>query len=71
MFVISLIVSTKLYGCSGNKIDKHRNIKLSSINKLDLIHKILSEDQIIDKNEFIFIPNHIKKFHKLKICIKK
>ena len=66
---ISLLVSTKLYDCIGNKIDKHRNIKLLSINKLELINKILGEDETIDQNEFKFISNHYEEFHKLRIDI--
>ena len=66
---ISLLVSTKLYDCIGNKIDKHRSIKLLSINKLELINKILNEDETIDQNEFTIISNHFGEFHKLKIHI--
>ena len=66
---VSFLVSTKLYDCIGNKIDKHRNIKLLSINKLELINKILSEDKTIDQNEFNIISNHYEEFHKLKIDI--
>ena len=66
---ISLLVSTKLFNCIGNKIDKYRNIKLLSINKLELINKILGEDETIDQNEFKFISNHYEEFHKLKVYI--
>ena len=66
---ISLLVSTKLYDCICNKIEKHRNIKLLSINKLELINKILGEDETIDQNEFNIISNHYEEFHKLKIDI--
>ena len=66
---ISLLVSTKLYDCIGNKIDKHRNIKLLSIIKLKLINKILSVEETIDQNEFYIISNHYEEFHKLKIDI--
>ena len=58
-----------MYDCIGNKIDKHRNIKLLSINKLKLINKILGEDETIDQNEFNIISNHYEEFHKLKIDI--
>ena len=66
---ISLLVSTKLYYCIGNKINKQRNIKLLSINKLELINKILGEDETIDQNDFDIIYNHYEEFHKLKIDI--
>ena len=66
---ISFLVSAKLYDCIGNEIEKHRNIKLLSINKLELINKILGEDKTIDQNEFNIISNHYEKFHKLKIDI--
>ena len=66
---ISLLVSTKLFNCIGNKIDIYRNIKLLSINKLELINKILGEDETIDQNEFKFISNHYEEFHKLKVYI--
>ena len=66
---ISLLVSTKFYDCIGNKIDKHRNIKLLSINKLELLNKILGEDETIDQNEFSIISNHYEEFHNLKIEI--
>ena len=63
---IALLVSTKLYDCIGNKIDKHRHIKLLSINKFELINKILSEDESIDQSKFNIISNHYEEFHKLK-----
>ena len=66
---ITLLVSTKLYDCIGNKIDKHRSIKLLAINKLELINKILGEDETIDQSEFNIISNHYEEFHKLKIDI--
>ena len=50
---ISLLVSTKLHDSIGNKIDKQRNIKLLSINKLELINKILGEDENIDQTNLI------------------
>ena len=66
---ISLLVSTKLNECIGNNIEKHRHIKLLSINKLELINKIFGEDETIDQNEFNSISNHYEEFHKLKIDI--
>ena len=66
---VSFLVSTKVYDCIGNKIDKHRNFKLLSINKLELINKILGEDETIDQNEYNIISNHNEEFHKLKINI--
>ena len=44
-------------------------IELLSINKLELINKILGEDEIIDQNEFNIISNHYEEFHNLKIYI--
>ena len=66
---ISVLVSTKLCDCIGNKIDKHRNIKLLSLNKLELINKILGVDETIDQNEFKIISNHYEEIHKLKFDI--
>ena len=66
---ISLLVSTNLYDSIGKKIDKHRNIKLLSINRLELINKILGKDETIDQNEFNIITNPYEEFHKLKIDI--
>ena len=66
---ISLLVSAKLHDCINNKIDKHRNIKLFSLSKLELINKILGEDETINQNEFNIIFNHYEEFHKLKIGI--
>ena len=66
---ISLLVSTKLYDCIGYKIDKHRHIKFLSINKLELINKILGLDETIDQNEFNIISYYCEEFHKLKIDI--
>ena len=66
---ISLLISTKLFDCISSKIDKHRNIKLLAINKLELINKILAEDENIDQNEFNTISTHYEEFHKLKLEI--
>ena len=66
---ILLLVSTKLYDCICNKTEKHRNIKLLSINKLELINKILGVDETIDQNKFSITSNHYEEFHKLKIDI--
>jgi hypothetical protein len=66
---ISLLISTKLFDCISHKIEKHRNIKLLAINKLEIINKIISEDEIIDQNEFNIISNHYEDFHKLKLEI--
>ena len=51
------------------KVNKHRNMKVLSINKLELIIKILGVDETIDQNEFNIISNHYEEFHKLKIDI--
>ncbi len=66
---VTLLISTKLYDCLNNKIDKHRNIKLLAINKLKLINEILAEDNNIDQNEFITISTLYEEFHKLKLEI--
>ena len=66
---ISLLISTKLFDCISSKIDKHRNIKLLAINKLQLINKILAEDENIDQNEFNIISTYYEEFHKLKLEI--
>lgn len=66
---ITLLISTKLFDCLNNKIDKHRNIKLLAINKLELINKILAEDENIDQNEFNTISSYYEEFHKLKLEI--
>ena len=66
---ISLLISTKLFDCISSKIDKHRNIKLLAINKLELINKILAEDENIDQNEFNNISTYYEEFHKLKLEI--
>ena len=40
-----------------------------SINKLELINKILGLDETIDQNEFNIISYYYEEFHKLKIDI--
>ena len=66
---ITLLISTKLFDCICNKIDKHRKIKLLAINKLELINKILAEDENISQEEFNTISNYYEEFHKLKLEI--
>ena len=66
---LTLFISTKLFDCVGNKIEKHRKIKLLAINKLEIINKILGEDENIDQNEFDIISNNYEDFHKLKLDI--
>jgi hypothetical protein len=64
-----LLISTKLHDCVSDKIDKHRDIKLVTISKLELINKILAEDETIDQNEFNTISDLYSDFHKLKLEI--
>jgi hypothetical protein len=66
---LSLLISTKLHDCVSEKIDKHRDIKLVTIDKLELINKILAEDETIDQNEFNTISDHYSDFHKSKLEI--
>ena len=47
VYGISLLISSQLFYCISNKIDKHKNIKLLAINKLEIINKIFSQDEII------------------------
>ena len=42
---------------------------MASINKLELINKILREGKCIDQNELNNISNHFEEFHKLKFDI--
>ena len=63
---ISLIISTKLFDCISKKIEKHTNIKLLAINKLEIINKILGQDDNIDQEEFNLISTHYEQFHTLK-----
>ena len=65
----TLLVSPKLFDCISNKIDKHCKIKLLAINKLELINRILDEDEIIDQNEFNIKSYHCDEFHKQNIDI--
>lgn len=63
---ISLLVSSKLFYCISNKIDKHKNIKLLAINKLEIINKIFGQDEIITQEEYNLISTHYEQFHILK-----
>ena len=64
-----LLISTKLHDCVSNKIDKHRDIKLVAIGNLEVINKILAEDETIDQNEFNTISDLYSDFHKSKLEI--
>ena len=66
---LSSLISTKLFDCVSSKIDKHRNIELAAVNKLELIYKIVGEDENIDKEEFDIISAHYEEFSKLKLDI--
>ena len=66
---LSLLISTKLHDCVSEKIDKHRDIKLVAIGNLELINKILAEDETVDKNEFNAISDLFSEFHKLQLEI--
>ena len=66
---LSLLISTKLHDCVSEKIDKHRDIKLVAIGNLELINKILAEDETVDKNEFNTISDLFSEFHKLQLEI--
>ena len=66
---LSLLISTKLHDCVSEKIDKHRDIKLIAIGNLEVINKILAEDETIDQNEFNTISDLYSDFHKSKLEI--
>lgn len=66
---LTLLISTKLHDCVSDKIDKHRDIKLVAIGNLELINKILAEDETIDQNEFNTISDNYLDFHKSKLEI--
>jgi uncharacterized protein YjaG (DUF416 family) len=63
------LISTKLHDCVSEKIDKHRDIKLVAIGNLEVINKILAEDETIDQNEFNTISDLYSDFHKSKLEI--
>ncbi len=63
---ISLLLSKGLHDCLSNKIEKHNNIKLAAINKLETINRIVGQDENLDYDEYKLITTHFEEFHKVK-----
>ncbi len=59
---ITLLISTKLFDCIGNKINTYKNINLLAINKLEWINKIFAEDEHIDKTSLTLYHLIMKSF---------
>ncbi len=68
---ISGLISMKLYECICKKIKKHQEIKLMAVNRLELINKILAEDENIDKDEFNKISEYYENYNKETIEIQR
>jgi hypothetical protein len=68
---VTLLVATKLFDCVSDKIEKHKHIKLLAISKLEIINKILGEDEQISQEEFNTISDQYEEFHKQKIEIQR
>ena len=65
---MSSLISNKIYDCICIKIEKHRNIKLLAITKLESISKLIAEDY---EDEFDMISNHFEEYNKLKLDIQR
>jgi hypothetical protein len=68
---VTLLISTKIFDCVSDKIEKHKQTKLLTISTLGIIDKILGEDEQISQEEFNTISDQYEEFHKQKIEIQR